>query len=824
MLKFIRAFLQFLSRVFSIFKKAYYHTSYNTMARDYHHQQERTTSIQEEQQGTKESVNQTGIPDNLKASIEYMSGFSLDAVRVHYNSEKPATMGALAYTEGTEVYLAPGQEQYLGHELWHIVQQMKKEVKENVQFKEGAGNNEKSLEEEATKEGEEALKLAQTSDLLPSGEQQEAPLSKDLIQLQEEEQEEGDPIGKGTVVKTNLLALRSAPHIPDLPKDNNTIADLEAGTVLNVLKDAGNNFYEVEALVNGQSVKGYVGKHYIEVMTFPAKYSSFEEDALAAKARAIENRLMTNYIAYDPRNLDWNISDEDVEFALTQIQQYYDTLSIQEFTILMMHLKQSGKLDVLFEQLDQQHMIKHYELIVRIAVYLSPDKAISMAQMQMVEEISELAIKEGLKAVFRYPTLDNPNPIDVENFQGMDKEAIKQAAKEQLEILLEDKNQQQIIQQIDENVKALMELKTAEIRYHLEKGNTEELRQQLIEVDKLADAALELLFSDNPQNEYLTQTLFYPLLPIWDELKSTPESGTVYPYGMADGRKLEDVFDTNTQQLIPQTTSNSTPSTSVQASPSTTTPTTTTTTAPRKKALSTQAKTFIKELIVKEAETIHQFFYKDILELGYEYEHMVPTINKIIEEDLKPQAYQKLKESGVEMDDTSNNDDINKVNLDWMDLVRIWYYELGREDLGSRSNKLTFGPEAATTQAIRDHATVKDLVAYAKARVANGDFSTHRPFVHYDVSGFYKAIASKDTTFNLLGSFTVVIEPNQADRTIKFTIKNTSGKESATRFRRDNSRGRANKVGMFEDTERGEEGVPHLGGNLACEWSWTETF
>lgn len=36
------------------------------------------------------SLNRTNIPDTLKANFENYSGFSLDDVRVHYNSDKPA--------------------------------------------------------------------------------------------------------------------------------------------------------------------------------------------------------------------------------------------------------------------------------------------------------------------------------------------------------------------------------------------------------------------------------------------------------------------------------------------------------------------------------------------------------------------------------------------------------------------------------------------------------------------------------------------------------------------------------------------------------------
>jgi hypothetical protein len=67
--------------------------------------------------------NKTGLPDHLKSGIESLSGLSMDNVRVHYNSSQPEQLNALAYAQGTGIHLAPGQEQHLPHEAWHMVQQ-----------------------------------------------------------------------------------------------------------------------------------------------------------------------------------------------------------------------------------------------------------------------------------------------------------------------------------------------------------------------------------------------------------------------------------------------------------------------------------------------------------------------------------------------------------------------------------------------------------------------------------------------------------------------------------------------------------------------------
>lgn len=70
----------------------------------------------------------TGLPDKLKSGIEALSGMSMDNVRVHYNSAQPAQLNALAYAQGNDIHLAPGQEYRLPHEAWHVVQQQQGRV------------------------------------------------------------------------------------------------------------------------------------------------------------------------------------------------------------------------------------------------------------------------------------------------------------------------------------------------------------------------------------------------------------------------------------------------------------------------------------------------------------------------------------------------------------------------------------------------------------------------------------------------------------------------------------------------------------------------
>ncbi|HVV87360.1 MAG TPA: DUF4157 domain-containing protein [Kofleriaceae bacterium] len=99
----------------------------------------------------------SGLPAHVKAGAESLSGMPMDDVKVHYNSDKPAGMGALAYAQGTDIHLGPGQEHHLGHEAWHTVQQKQGRVAATEQFAGVAGNADPALEHEADVMGDKIM-------------------------------------------------------------------------------------------------------------------------------------------------------------------------------------------------------------------------------------------------------------------------------------------------------------------------------------------------------------------------------------------------------------------------------------------------------------------------------------------------------------------------------------------------------------------------------------------------------------------------------------------------------------------------------------------
>lgn len=113
-----------------------------------------------DQHAVQKKENNTGLPDNLKSGVENISGYSLDDVKVYYNSPKPAQLQAHAYAQGTDIHVASGQEKHLPHEAWHVVQQKQGRVKPTVQMKGNVNvNDDSGLENEADVMGAKALQL-----------------------------------------------------------------------------------------------------------------------------------------------------------------------------------------------------------------------------------------------------------------------------------------------------------------------------------------------------------------------------------------------------------------------------------------------------------------------------------------------------------------------------------------------------------------------------------------------------------------------------------------------------------------------------------------
>ncbi|QNK63920.1 DUF4157 domain-containing protein [Pedobacter sp. PAMC26386] len=112
------------------------------------------------QQSIQKKENNTGLPDSLKSGIENLSGYSMDDIKVHRNSSKPAQLQAHAYAQGTDIHVSSGQEKHLAHEAWHVVQQKQGRVKPTIQMQGKVNvNDDPGLEKEADVMGNMALQM-----------------------------------------------------------------------------------------------------------------------------------------------------------------------------------------------------------------------------------------------------------------------------------------------------------------------------------------------------------------------------------------------------------------------------------------------------------------------------------------------------------------------------------------------------------------------------------------------------------------------------------------------------------------------------------------
>lgn len=201
--------------------------------------------------------NNTGMPNNLKSGIENLSGYSMDDVKVHYNSAKPAQLNAHAYAQGTDIHVAPGQEQHLPHEAWHVVQQKQGRVQPTMQMKAGVPvNDDAGLENEADVMGGKALMTA-TSSQVPMQKQ-----STDKVLIQRKNLVQSGLLtgitDKGTTVPVSIPNVTAVKvYEGTLPKSESRLEALKAASASQAVVGkaiSGRSFTGNEANFNKSSI------------------------------------------------------------------------------------------------------------------------------------------------------------------------------------------------------------------------------------------------------------------------------------------------------------------------------------------------------------------------------------------------------------------------------------------------------------------------------------------------------------------------------------------------------------------------------------------
>jgi hypothetical protein len=103
------------------------------------------------------------LPEGLRGRMEQVFGAGLSEVRVHQGAQAES-VGAHAYTQGTDIHFAPGQydpgskpgQELIGHEVAHVVQQARGGVQPTTSEGGVAINDSSTLEHEADAMGAKA--------------------------------------------------------------------------------------------------------------------------------------------------------------------------------------------------------------------------------------------------------------------------------------------------------------------------------------------------------------------------------------------------------------------------------------------------------------------------------------------------------------------------------------------------------------------------------------------------------------------------------------------------------------------------------------------
>jgi hypothetical protein len=154
------------------------------------------------------------LPDAFRLQMERAFGADFRAVRVH-EDPSAAELGALAFTRGTDIHVAPGRydpsgqagRELLGHELAHVVQQAQGRVRPTGQASGVAANTDPALEHEADHLGDRAAR-GEPAAAAPGGVTAIAPAAAPATQFKLhkfhfalEEDELGDELVQGDAIE-----------------------------------------------------------------------------------------------------------------------------------------------------------------------------------------------------------------------------------------------------------------------------------------------------------------------------------------------------------------------------------------------------------------------------------------------------------------------------------------------------------------------------------------------------------------------------------------------------------------------------------------------
>lgn len=158
-------------------------------------------------------------------------------------------MQAHAYAQGSNIHIAPGQEQHLPHEAWHVVQQKQGRVQPTLQMKGITINDDTALEQEADIMG--AISLNQTAENQPVI-QQFAIAAQPVIQrIQITVDGKKVTVTKSMTAEEIIKALGYKPGPKNYPGSfSNDISSEDAASIIEELEDHDETDGKLEGLLD----------------------------------------------------------------------------------------------------------------------------------------------------------------------------------------------------------------------------------------------------------------------------------------------------------------------------------------------------------------------------------------------------------------------------------------------------------------------------------------------------------------------------------------------------------------------------------------------
>jgi hypothetical protein len=243
---------------------------------------------------------------------------------------------------------------------------------------------------------------------------------------------------------------------------------------------------------------------------------------------------------------------------------------------------------------------------------------------------------------------------------------------------------------------------------------------------------------------------------------------------------------------------------------------------PATKNVSAASGAEVTGMITRLAEKAHRHF-EDLASFSKKHPIVIEAANLVVGE-LKKVEEEKLTSKFVVQDSAlgSKNRDTDTDALDWIDLVRIWFWEMGPESL----QELRFGPDALTTHDVKDLLGTREVVETAMRRVRQGSFEPLTLRVSYGTPEFFNSIKNRNRAFNFLGTYEVTVKPEKPSvgaKTVKLQVEvhDPVWLPSFTRFRAPEKPGGDKRPIIDIDRKRTDPGVK-IGATLQLYWKWEE--